>query len=191
MPHPQSTSLSAHSTVPPFASHSIATGWQLSVGEGWPGMEKESATEYEYATADDGSEWHVTAAAVYDGIDWPNWDVETQAFFATQTGYVQAQLHGFIPADAFSLQLIFRVYPDLYSPPVFPARYERFMATELESFTIPPLEPASSLALPADTMHAEAEEAAYEPESYDAGMDQCAPQSGGMIYHVWAKSHLP
>ncbi|KAJ7616704.1 hypothetical protein DFH06DRAFT_1238726, partial [Mycena polygramma] len=40
------------------------------------------------------------------------------------------------------------------------------------SSTSLPFNPSSSHALPVDTMDAEAEEAAYEPENYDAGMDQ-------------------
>ncbi|KAJ6506243.1 hypothetical protein C8R47DRAFT_111950 [Mycena vitilis] len=165
MPHPQSTSLSTHPTVPPFASDSIATSWQLSVGGSGDGMENASATEYEYATADDGSEWHSTATMVHDGIDCPTWDDQTQAFLAMGTGTSST--------DAFaSLDPVDRVYPELYSPPQFSAPYESLMATASEKFTIPPLDLSAFQALPADDMHVEAEEATYEPESYDAGLDE-------------------
>ncbi|KAJ7616698.1 hypothetical protein DFH06DRAFT_1483723 [Mycena polygramma] len=125
MPHPQSTSLSTHSTVPPFASHSIATSWQSAVGESMPGMEHESATD---ATANDGSEWHATATTVYDGMVWPIWDAETLAFFAMHTGPSSAD-GSFDPLFFASLSPLDRPYPELYSPVQFPAPYEAMRAS--------------------------------------------------------------
>ncbi|KAJ7657709.1 hypothetical protein DFH06DRAFT_453308 [Mycena polygramma] len=161
MPHPQSASLSTHSTVPPFASHSTATSWQSSVGESGHGTENESATEY--ATSDDGR--HAAATAVCDGIDWPDWDIETQMFFAMHSASAY-------PADGASdasLDPLDRIHSDLLlslvpAPPC--ADYDNFMATAL---AFPELEPPFAHAPPADAMAGE--EATYEPEIYDEGMD--------------------
>ncbi|KAJ7629751.1 hypothetical protein DFH06DRAFT_1140958 [Mycena polygramma] len=162
MPHAQFESLTAHSTVPLFAPHSTSTTWQSGVNESGDGMENESGTAW--ATADSGTELHVTATTVCNGIDWPIWDAETQAFFATHIGPYSAD--GSLNA---SLDPLERANSDLLlalllaAPPC--TDYDNFMA----SLGIPPLEPPSAHDFATDTIIGQ--ETTYELENHDEGMD--------------------
>ncbi|KAJ6457481.1 hypothetical protein C8R47DRAFT_170460 [Mycena vitilis] len=163
MPHTQSESLAAHSTVPPLTSHPNATSLQPNVGDG---SENESGTAW--PTADSGTELHGTATTVYDGIELPTWDAETQAFFATHPGL--DSVDGSLDA---SLDPLERANSDLLLHLVAaPLCYDNFLA----SLGVPPLELPSAHDPAADTIAVEA--ATYEPENYDEGVDDnVAPAS--------------